>query len=193
MISLGRILRDYQESGALNSLVPIHAAIDDGVFITKGGDLLIWLAVQGADYECLDPAETDHIARRFESALRSLDERFRLYQYVLKRESAELPSDTYPDPVVAEAVRSRVRYLAQDPERLSSTETYMAVVYEGWRPKERRMQAARWINAPVASLRHLLSAKETLQATERELEQARDLLASKVESLAIQLRDVVPV
>src|SRR5690242_9603596 len=90
MISLRRILKDYQDAGALHEFVSVEAAIDDGVFVTKSGDLVMFLALCGPDYECLEPAQTDQIARRFESALRLFDERFRLYQYLLKREDPPL-------------------------------------------------------------------------------------------------------
>ena len=44
-------------------------AIDERTFLTKSGDLLMVLSARGVDYECLDPAQLDQIARRFESAL----------------------------------------------------------------------------------------------------------------------------
>src|SRR5215475_644630 len=66
MVNLGRILKDYHESGALNALIAIHAALDDVTFLTKSGDLVTILAARGADYECLDAPQLDQIARRFE-------------------------------------------------------------------------------------------------------------------------------
>ena len=40
MISLGRILKDYEDSGAMHALVSIDTAVGEGVFVTKGGDLV---------------------------------------------------------------------------------------------------------------------------------------------------------
>jgi len=52
--NLGRVMKDYRESGAFNALVGIHAVIGDGIFLTKAGDLVMWLALKGLDYECAD-------------------------------------------------------------------------------------------------------------------------------------------
>ncbi len=82
MIRLSRILKDYREAGAMNALVNIHSAIDDHTFLTKSGDLLMVTAARAVDYECLDPAQLDQIARRFESAMRIFDENYRIYQYL---------------------------------------------------------------------------------------------------------------
>ena len=79
MIKVKRILKDYDESGALNTLVNIHATVAENVFLTKSADLVMLLALRGVDPECLDHCQKDQIARRFESALRIFDERFRVY------------------------------------------------------------------------------------------------------------------
>src|SRR5258708_7618244 len=129
MIKLSRILKDYQSSGAMNALVMPHTMVDDQTFLTKRGDLVTILGIQGADYECLDAPQLDLIARRFESALRALDEGLRLQQYVLKREDAPIPARDYNDPVVQAAVTTRRDYLSAKPEKLYSLETYFAIAY----------------------------------------------------------------
>src|SRR6266851_3220654 len=115
-----RILKDYQESGALNALVNVHAAVDDQTFLTKAGDLVMILAVQAADYECLDASQLDQIARRFESGLRVFDERIRLYQYLMKRDHATIPSGTHKNPVVQQAITGRMAYLRGKSDELYS-------------------------------------------------------------------------
>ena len=87
MIKLSRILKDYQDCGALSPFVNVHAALDDHTFLTKSGDLMMALALEGFDYECRDASELDQLARRFESCVRILDERFRIYQYLVKRDN----------------------------------------------------------------------------------------------------------
>jgi len=67
---LRRILKDYNDSGALHALVNIHAAVGKNLFLTKSGALVMLLGMRGIDPDCLDPGEKDRIARRFESALR---------------------------------------------------------------------------------------------------------------------------
>src|SRR5437773_4628758 len=151
---LTRILKDYEECGSLSANVAVHAALDDHTFLTKTGDLLVALRVEGPDYECRDASELDQLARRFESALRVLDDGCCLYQYLLKRDTAAIPAGTYGDPVVQEAIASRRAYLKT--KALHSLENYFVVAYEGWRPNK-----ARWLadllKTPVSRLREALS------------------------------------
>ena len=37
MMRLGRILRDYSDAGALNSLIALWGFVDDDTFLTKAG------------------------------------------------------------------------------------------------------------------------------------------------------------
>ena len=129
MTSLRRLLKDYEESGALHTLLSVQAAIGDGVFVTKSGDLVTVLALRGRDYECMDAAEINQIARQFESVLRAFDERFRLYQYLLKREVPTFPAEHYANPVVDSAIAERRDFLASKSGTFYSLETYLVVAY----------------------------------------------------------------
>ena len=57
MVKLKRIVKDYQTSGSVNSLVNLFGFIDEQVFLTKSGDVGVVLRIQGRDYECLDAAD----------------------------------------------------------------------------------------------------------------------------------------
>src|SRR6266571_6791666 len=116
----------------MNALVPIHAAIDEYAFLTKGADLMMALAIQGLDYECKDASELDQVARRFEAAMRILGEDCRLYQYLIKRSDPAIPALAYDNPVVQEAVASRIAHLKKKAASLYSLEIYFVIVYEGW-------------------------------------------------------------
>ncbi len=111
LIKIRRILKDYEESGALNAIVNLHAAIDDWVFLTKSGELVVFFQVTGKDAECLEQIEIDQIARRFSSALRTFDDRFRVYQYLIKRDYGPLPYTDSEHPIVHEAVTDRINTL----------------------------------------------------------------------------------
>jgi type IV secretory pathway VirB4 component len=78
MVTIRRILKDYRETGSVNSLLALWGFVDDHTFLTKAGAVGVVYRVRGADYECLDHVERQAIARRFEQALRQLDESFRL-------------------------------------------------------------------------------------------------------------------
>ena len=192
MINLGRVFRDYQQSGALNALVNVHAAIDDHTFLTKGGDLLVILKVEGVDAECLDSLRLDQIVRRFGSSIRTFDERFRIYQYLIKRDYGRIPHSDYNDPVVRETVENRAAFL--EAKGLYGLEIYFAVVYEGSR---RAVGFGQRVSAfaanPALAIRSALSTEKRIAILDEELDRARELLANKVHSFAVQLSDFIKI
>ncbi len=194
MIKFKRILKDYEESGALNALVNIHAAVDGNVFLTKSAGLVMLLALRGVDPECLDHSQKDQMARRFESALRMFDERFRVYQYLLKRESAPLPHEHYANPVVEEAIANRIEYLGAKSSTFYSIEGYLAVVYEDWMPAEDlRGKLRHFATEPKAAWRRMFSTEHTNADLAGEIDRAREILAGKVTSFILQLQDAIDV
>ena len=191
MTKVGRVLKDYRESGSLQARVGIQDAVAEGVFSTKSGDLLMALALRGRDSECLDAAETDQMSRRFESMLSLFDERFRLYQYWMKRENPALAARHYSNPLVEQAAAGRMASLGT--KALYSLETYLVIVYEGWRPgPHRRNRIGSWIASPQAA-RDSLSAEKARQKLERNLETAREFLSNRVAQFAVQLGDLMSV
>jgi len=85
MIRIGQIAKDFLESGAMSSLIGLFGFVDEHTFLTKNGTLGVVFRVPGVDAECLDHSEREQIALRFEGAVRALDERFRIYQYLRNR------------------------------------------------------------------------------------------------------------
>ena len=112
MIRLDSIAQEFREARPLSELISVHTAVDEHSFITKGGHLLTVLRVTGVDHECLDHPQLDHVARRFEAALRSLPGNFRLYQLMLKRDHAPLPHQDYADATIRRIIENRIDYLA---------------------------------------------------------------------------------
>src|SRR6266508_2797230 len=100
MVSVPRILRDYQDAGSVNSLLAIWGFVDDYVFLTKAGHLGLVYRLGGTGYECLDQVQRRDIVHRFEAALRLLDHSCRVYQYLCKRRIQPVPLATYGKPVV---------------------------------------------------------------------------------------------
>jgi len=193
MKNLARALKDYQDSGALNSLIGVTAVIGPNTFITKSGHLMTILKVQGIDDECLDAAAMEQITHRVQAALSVFDENFRIYQYFLKRERPNLPSRVYADPTVQGIVQNRIDDLQGRSIPLYSIEIYWAVAYEGWRPKQDwKEQFAAWLRSPKVTLEEKLSTHLTLETLKRQVEQAEELLTNRANALAIQLRDAIP-
>ena len=91
---LSDLKQDYTRAGAMNELLAPCAFVSDSVVLTKRGDLFSVLRVSGVDPECWDAAQLEHLVQRFASALRILGTEYRLYQYLLKRDSP--PMATVP-------------------------------------------------------------------------------------------------
>lgn len=194
MTRFSRILKDYQDSGALNGLVNVHAAVDERTFLTKSGQLLQVLAVQGTDYECLDFAQTDQLARRFEAGVRIFDEQFRIYQYLLKRDHPPLPYRQYDHPALRQAIANRMAYLREKSDKLHALSIYFAVLYEGWQPTIRKgHRLTRFLSNPRSAFGEMFSDRKKRAVLEEEIDGARGILTQKVSSFVVQLRDCLPI
>ena len=131
MVRVSRILKDFRETGALNSLIALWGFVDDTTFLTKAGAVGVLYRVEGVDFECLDHPQRQAIAHRFEQALRQLDESFRVYQYVIKRPAPVVTAAPHPHPVVNEALTRRTAHVAAQRQSLVELELYLVVLYEG--------------------------------------------------------------
>jgi len=193
MNSLKRIFKDYQESGALNALVSIHAVIDEHTFITKGADVIGVLKVGGIDYEGRDPEELDAACRGFQSALRLFDDDFRIYQYFVKTDGVPIPFGHYPDnPVLSKAVQNRMEFFDSKAASLYNLDLYFVVVYEGAlaaRKNASRFQAI--FSHPLTSLGRAFSTKQRVSAHNNDLSQACEQLHQRIRSFVVQLEDSV--
>src|SRR6202521_1034140 len=132
MVRISRILKDFRETGALNSLIAGWGFVDDTTFLTKAGAVGVLYRLEGVDFECLDHPQRQAIARQFEQALRQLDESFRVYQYVIKRPAGAIVATGHPQPVVNEALQRRAAYLTSKADSLFELDLFLVIVYEGW-------------------------------------------------------------
>ena len=193
MTRLRQIFADYHEAGSLETLVHLNSAVDRRTFLAECGDLLTVLKASPKDVECLEPEEIDRRVRRFEGALKSLDESYRLRQYLLKRPFAGLTSRTHDNPVVDRVETARAGYFASRFEELFTLDVYFVVAYAGWRPDDTwHTRWTSWITEPRRFLRSALSERAMVATLQSGLAQARDRLAQRVDSLVIQLQDVLP-
>ena len=88
MMRVGRILRDYSEAGAINAQIALWGFVDDETFLTKAGHVGLVYRIHGQDAEGLTHDQRRQLVHQMEAALRLLDERCRVYQYVLRQEAA---------------------------------------------------------------------------------------------------------
>jgi type IV secretion/conjugal transfer VirB4 family ATPase len=192
MVKIRRILRDYHAAGSLSSQLALWGFIDDGTFLTKTGALGLVFRLEGVDYECLDHADRQAVAHRFEQALRQLDESFRVYQYLMKSPARPLVSAAHPDPVVNGALQRRVAQFAAKADGLFELELYLVVLYEGWRP---RVRTTDWFKAfrgvPLAAAGRAFSTQAAADALARDIDRAAVHLHQKADAFATHLADTV--
>ncbi len=192
MIRIGQIAKEYLEAGAMSSLIGLFGFVDEHTFLTKSGDLGVVFRVPGVDAECLDHSERDQIARRFEGAVRALDERFRIYPYLLKRDHAEISHRHYENAVVEQAISKRIEFLEAKSSELYTLDIFFVLMYEGWHRGSTQASRVRdLVTCPQSAIRELLSISKTLTVAGGDLDRARELLTNKAASFAVQLNDVV--
>lgn len=184
MTSVKQAFQSYRSSGAFNELLAPTAFVAQEVFITKSGDLGMVLQLQGVDYECLTDELLEEQAGRFEKALRSFDDQFRIQQYILKRDGVKIPHKAdYGDELVGEAISNRVRYLETKEERLSEIDLYMVVLLE----------SKRFLTNPKAkvkaTLQQVFSNSKRLTVERRELQRNIRLLQQRVASFVVSTKD----
>ena len=77
-----------RRAGASVSEIAVSRFINHTVFETKLGDLGMLLSLVGIDPDCRTDEMLNAFTRRFESAIRLFDDRFRVYSYIVKRSGA---------------------------------------------------------------------------------------------------------
>lgn len=117
MVRIARILRDYREAGSVNGLLALWGFVDETTFLTKAGHVGVVYRVRGVDYEGLTHGQRAAMVHRFEAALRLLDERCRVYQYLLKRTIDPIVAAPCAQPVANEAIQERAASPAPDSRR----------------------------------------------------------------------------
>src|ERR1039457_4402423 len=126
-----RILDQHRHAGALHDEIQLLRFVNETVFQTKSGSFGMALEVSGLDPECRLEADLDNYSRRLERALKTLDERFRLYQYVIKRFDASIPRRTREQDPTAGFAERRVASLASRAKNLATISIHFVVLYEG--------------------------------------------------------------
>lgn len=163
MVNLRKFLKPYKDAGALHSLVPIRRFIDDQVFLTKGNQLGVVVQLAGIDDQCLTEATLESYTRRIAAAWRSFDERFRIYQYVIKQDDAPIQEDQpSTDPVVAETITNRTAFLESRSHSLYSIRLFVVILLDpgsfdrvhGLSNRSAIRNAAEQLNRNQTTLRH---------------------------------------
>ena len=193
MVSLRRILRDYEDAGSVNGLLALWGFVDDTTFLTKAGHVGVVYRLQGVDYEGLAHTQRQQLVHRFEAALRLLDEGCRVYQYLFKARVGPFSSASCPNPVANEAIQRRVAYLNGRRDGLYELALHLVIVYEAPHVVRRASELRGLWKAPRAAFRAWLSPNETVKVLASELDRAVATLHHKAQAFEVQMSDLGPV
>src|SRR5262249_23185218 len=172
VVRLGRILRDYDAAGSLNELIALWGFVDDHVFLTKAGHVGLAYAVQGVDYEGLTHQQRQALVHQVEAGLRMLDERCRVYQYVLKRAMDPIVPMPCQLPVAREAIQRRAAYLNGRRNHLSNIQLYLVILYEAPHVVRQTTTLHRLWHSPRDVFQRWLSSAATVRLLESDLDEA---------------------
>ena len=197
MLKLKRVVKNYEETGALNENIGVFGFVDEHTFITKAGDLGMVLQVEGVDYECLDTKETDNLTKRLESALKLFDPKFRVYQYLFKTNNPPIPHTPVADKIAKAAIETRLHYFKTKSHDLYSLNIYYVILYEGFRYQSSFAQAmAKLLSAPALAweeLKGFFSSEKKIIFITSEIEKAQRILRQRTENFILQVNDFVKI
>jgi type IV secretion system protein VirB4 len=197
MVKISDITKDWKEAGSFAAQMNLYGFWDEHAFLTKSGDLGCVLKIGGVDYESLDHAGRDYAVKRLEAALRSLDDRCRLYQILFKRNHPAIPHAGYENPLVRAAVEQRSAFLASKSDRLYSIEIFWVAMIDGSYRKTGLLHALATLpkqpRSSLRDLRALFSGNRERTLVYEQVERDRLRLRQKVQSLSGQLNDLMTV
>jgi len=180
MVKLRRFLKPYKDAGAFHSLLAPVRFIDQHVFLTKANQVGIAFGVRGIDYECLTDGTLEAHTRRAAVAWRCFDERFRLYQYVIKQDRAAIDQRTdYANSAVQKTVKSRREHLQSKTRGLYTIQLVYVVLLE---PAKLTTSAA---------INRALSTKKVLRVLTNELERNRTHLLGQAQAFQRHVGDLL--
>jgi type IV secretion system protein VirB4 len=197
MLRVDDITKDWREAGSFPAQINLYGFWDEHSFLTKSGDLGAALRIAGIDYESLDHAGRDYAVKRVEAALRSLDDRCRLYQILFKHNHPAIPHAEYENPLVRAAVEQRAAFLKSKSDRLYSMELYWVVMIDGSHRKTGLLNALATLQkqprSSLRDLRALFSGNQMRTLLYEQIERDRLRLQQKINSLSGQLSDLTMV
>jgi type IV secretion system protein VirB4 len=185
---VARILRDYREAGAINAQIALWGFVDDETFLTKAGHVGLVYRLHGQDPEGLTHDQRRQVVHQMEAALRLLDDRCRVYQYVLRQEAPPFAAVPCARPVAHEAIARRTDYLNARREQLFTLDHFLVLIYEPPSTVRVTSMARAW-REPREALRDWLSPVRRCQLVEAELDRAIDVLHHKAKGFEVQLAD----
>ena len=184
MLNLAKIIKPWQESGALNAQINLYGFWNENTFLTKSGDMGTVLKVEGIDYESLDKDSQVVAVNHLEAALKTFTTEFRIYQYLHKTSRPHIPFEEYGDPLVDAAIDQRKRYFEAKAGSLYQIDIYYVIVYEKKRAKRGIRPALSHLSSDpgraIKDIGALLSGKQMTMLLKEELNLDTSILHQRV-------------
>lgn len=180
MVKLPKFLKQHRAAGAANAVLSPHRFIDEHVFLTKGNQLGIALDVQGIDCECLTDDALNSYTKRAVQAWRIFDDRFRVYQYVLKQDRASIEhTGDYRPEIIRKTISDRNAHLQSKTPGLYTLRLVYVVLLE--RPPMHEN----------STVKRALSTKKVLRVFADSLERGRAALIAQTDSFIRNIGDLL--
>src|SRR5262245_65043977 len=190
MVKLSQIVHDYNQAGALNTLLALWGFVDETVFLTKAGHVGLVYQLRGVDYEGLSRAERQTLTHQFEAGLRLLDEHCRVYHYLIKRTTEPFTYARSAQPIVHEAIQRRAAYLNERRHHLYDLALYLVLLYEAPTTVRTSSRLKRLLTAPQEALAGWLQTSRVATVLEAELDRAIGALHQKAQAFEVQISDL---
>lgn len=172
MVPLKEHFKEYDESGAVHTLVNAFGFFDPRTLLTKSGDLVAMLRLLGPDAESQDAEQLAALAARLKEALRAFPEDYIVTSYWTKRCNPWIEVEAHADLLINNTVRNRRDYLMKH-RRLSESETHLAITRKSqWRLPTFGAKVAHFLKRPAAAIRGSLSTRARIAALREPLEHA---------------------
>jgi hypothetical protein len=176
MVNLRKFLKSYKEAGALHCLLPIRRFVDERMFLTKRNQLGVVLQLVGIDDECLTETTMENYTRRIAAGWRPFDERFRIYQYLVKQDHSPLEQNLkYTDSAIAETVAKRATFLQARSQGLYTIRLFLVILLDPG-----ALGRSQWI-----------SNRHAIRAAEAHLKRNQATLTGHVESFHRTIDDLL--
>src|SRR5689334_4337178 len=176
MPPISEVRKTHKEAGTMHSLFAPVAFLNDTTVLTKSGDVFMTLRLAGMDPECVEEAGIVDVVQRFSAALRTLGPEYRVYQYLLKRHSPDLPAEATGDDLQC----GRLAFLRARGRDLYGISLYLVVL---------RMR--RTVETGTAGLMSRLSVRSELRVVGAGLRRQVDALTVAVNGIRVRLKDTL--
>ncbi len=197
MLNLANVIKPWKEAASLNAHINLYGFWTETTALTKTGDLLIVLRVDGVDYESLDNGEQQYAVKRLEAAMKVFGEGFHIFQYLFKTNRPSIPFAHYGEELIDAAIDQRRQFFESKRDRLYEIEIFYVVSLEGPHSKPGLFRSlGRLVTDPktgYADLRAQFASDAMKHLLRTQLDTVRVKLEQRVEQFIRQTADLTKI